>query len=117
LIGTKILPGLITLSSDSDASVRVSSVSGLCRVINATKTSGETREKACFQLLSCLDVGQVVEQVVDHVMQVEVVRQLASLISSVKFNDQMAVKLRDEVILPKLAEIIFKCSSLNWEER
>ena len=113
MIGTKILPGLITLSSDSDTSVRVSSVSGLCRVINSTKTSGETREKACFQLLSCLDV----EQVVDHVMQVEVVRQLASLISSVKFNDQMGVKLRDEVILPKLAEIIFKCSSLNWEER
>ncbi len=116
LIGTKILPGLITLSSDSETSVRVSSVAGLSKVVTSFKTCDETREKACFQLLSYLDVNQLQQRPLEHDIRVEVVRQLGLLIASIRHYDSLAVKLRDEVLLPKLSELNFKYSSLHSEE-
>ena len=117
LIGTKILPGLITLSSDSETSVRVTSVSGLCRVVGSIKTSDETREKACFQLLSYLDSNSIQQRPAEHDIRLEVVKQLGQLIAGVRGFDSLAIKLRDEVLLPKLTELNFKYSSLYSEDR
>ena len=58
LVGTKILPGLVTLSSDSDYKVQKSAISGLGSIIYAVsqgrRISNETSEKALFQLTSLL---------------------------------------------------------------
>jgi len=114
----KILPGLITLSSDAEPSVRVSSVSGLSKVVNSSKSSDEIREKATFQLMSFLEVGQGQQQrQIDHDIRLEVVRQLGFLIPAIRISDPLAVKLRDEVLLPKLSDVCFKYSSINWDER
>ena len=111
----KILPGLITLSSDSETSVRVCSVSGLAKVVNSFKSSDEILEKATFQLLSFLEIGP--QRHIDHDIRIEVVRQLGTLIPTIRVTDPLAVKFRDEVLLPKLAEVCFKYSSINLEER
>ena len=111
----KILPGLITLSSDSETSVRVCSVAGLAKVVNSFKSSDEIREKATFQLLSFLEIGP--QRHNDHDIRIEVVRQLGTLIPTIRVTDPLAVKFRDEVLLPKLAEVCFKYSSINLEER
>ena len=118
LAGMKILPGLITLSSDSETAVRVSSVAGLGNVVNSSKSSDEVREKAAFQLLSFLDVSSGPQQRhLDHDIRVEVVRQLGLLVPAIRASDPLAVKLRDEVLLPKLADVCFKYSSIHSEER
>ena len=52
LIGHKILPGLVTLSSDPDPEVRASALIGLAYVAVSIKSTSETKEKAAFQLVS-----------------------------------------------------------------
>jgi len=104
----KILPGLITLSSDPEGSVRCSSVTGLF-VVTATRTCcNETREKACFQILNGLT---------DNEVKREVVNALGRFIPAIKPDDPFGVKLRDEQFLPKLAQINFTYNANLSEER
>ena len=55
LVGHKILPGLVTLSSDPEPLVRASALMGLALIVISQKSTTETREKAAFQLISFIN--------------------------------------------------------------
>ena len=100
LIGHKILPGLVTLSSDPDPEVRSSSLNGLAQVIVSSKSSlmMETREKAAFQLVSFINA--------EHESAIGVHKSAIEAIGCVVTKDKCPHKLRDDLFLPKLLDFI-----------
>jgi hypothetical protein len=98
LLGPKIIPGLVTLSSDPDPGVRSSSMLGLAYVVISAKATAETREKAAFQLVSFLDI--------QHERNVAVKISAVESIGVIICKDNCPHKLRDELFLPKLAEFV-----------
>ena len=124
MVGTKILPGLVTLSSDSDYKVQKSAISGLGSIIYAVsqgrRISNETSEKALFQLTSLLlEDGDENRQTPSNMKNVhEINMEIAETISSIilKYNQSLNSKrrdsnntnnlhfmsIRDDVLIPKL---------------
>ena len=124
LVGTKILPGLVTLSSDSDYKVQKSAISGLGSIILAVsqgrRISNETCEKALFQLTSLLsEDGDENKQATSNIKNYhEIYLEMAETISTIilKYNQNLMSKrrdsnntndlhfmsIRDEVLIPKL---------------
>ena len=123
MVGTKILPGLVTLSSDSDLKVKMSAVSGLGSIILAIsqgrRISNETCEKALFQLISHLsEDGDESKQTMNlkdfHEIYLEVAETISVIIlkhsrrnsmltnSDSTTNDLHFMSVRDEVLIPKL---------------
>ncbi len=98
LIGPKILPGLVTLSSDPDPSVRISAMQGLAHVVLSVRSTAETREKAAFQLVAFLDQ--------DHERNVEVLVSAIEAVGIAISKDHCPHKLRDDLFLPKLADVV-----------
>ena len=99
LIGHKILPGLVTLSSDPDPEVRSSSLKGLAQVvIGSSLMVMETREKAAFQLVSFI----IVEQEFEVGVQKSAIEAIGHIIT----KDKCPHKLRDDLFLPKLLDFI-----------
>ena len=98
LIGHKILPGLVTLSSDPDPNVRSSAFLGLSNVIISSNSSMETREKAAFQLVSFISL--------EHETNLEVNLSAIVAIGSIMGKDSCPHKLRDDLFLPKILEFI-----------
>ena len=98
LVGHKILPGLVTLSSDPDPQVRSSALTGLAQVIVASKSSMETREKAAFQLVSFISQ--------DHEQNILVQKSAIEAIGQIVIKDTCPHKLRDDLFLPKLSDFI-----------
>ena len=90
LVETKILPALVTLSSDQDENVRVTSIPGLASVLLSRDEI--TREKVSIQLLTFIEPG------LSH----SVYRTVASAIKNVW--KEMPVKIREDVLFPKLSE-------------
>ena len=134
LIGAKILPGLVTLSSDSDYKVQKSAIPGLGAIIFAVsqgrRISKETCEKAIFQLTSFLsDDGDENQQSAQlsmknaHEMNMEIAETISVVI--LKYNQSLESKrrdnnnsnndlhflsIRDDVLIPKLFVINNKYS-------
>ena len=122
LVGTKILPGLVTLSSDSDLKVRISAISGLGSIILAIsqgrRISNETCEKALFQLMSHLsEDGDESKQTLNlkdfHELYLEIAETISTIIlkhsrntmlknNRDSTNDLHFMSIRDEVLIPKL---------------
>ena len=125
LVGTKILPGLVTLSSDSDYKVQKSAIPGLGSIIFAVsqgrRISNETCEKALFQLTSFLsdDTGPDEHKPSMNMKNIhEINMEVAETISSIviRYNKNLTSKrresncssdlsfmsIRDEVLIPKL---------------
>ena len=125
LVGTKILPGLVTLSSDSDYKVQKSAIAGLGSIIFAVsqgrRISNETCEKALFQLTSFLsedsgadDNKPNVNMKNSHEINMEVAETISSIV--LKYNKSLSSKrresnnssdlnfmsIRDDILIPKL---------------
>ena len=117
LISTKILPGLVTLSSDPDAKVQKSAIEGLGSVMciglgsgfySVTGSSGgrisnETREKACFQLSSKLTFDANEKK--HHEVLLEIVTTIGQVVNQAANDDLHFMSLRDEVLIPKLCTV------------
>ena len=118
LIGTKILPALVTLSSDPECGVQKAAIPGLGQVVCAGLGSGfycmtgsgssgrisnETRDKATFQLVSKIS-GAKEDQ---HDLLKETALTIGKILSFCNKNteDLNSMAVRDEVMLPKLAAI------------
>ncbi len=97
LIGPKVLPGLVTLSSDPDPSVRQSAMKGLAFVVLSVMSSAETREKAAFQLVAFLDPN--------HEKNTGVLISTVEAVGVAIGKDHCPHKLRDDLFLPKLSEV------------
>ena len=124
MVGTKILPGLVTLSSDLDPKVQKSAISGLGSIILAfsqgRRISNETCEKALFQLTSLLsDDGDENQQTTSnmknyHEVYLEIAETIFGIIlkhnqnsnsktgDSNNTNDLRFMSIRDDVLIPKL---------------
>ena len=126
LVGTKILPGLVTLSSDSDYKVQKSAIPGLGSIIFAVsqgrRISKETCEKALFQLTSLLseDTGEEGKLMTSsnvknvHELYMEIAEAIFQIIykynqnsnlrrrDSNNSNDLHFLSIRDDVLIPKL---------------
>ena len=125
LVGTKILPGLVTLSSDSDYKVQKSAIRGLGSIIFAVsqgrRISNETCEKALFQLTSFLSEENGLDEHKPamnmknvHEINMEVAETISSIV--LKYNRNFTTKrresnsssdlsfmsIRDDVLIPKL---------------
>ena len=94
-ITSKILPGLVTLSSDANEYVRISAFSGLAHIVSNTSVE-LLQEKACIQLISYVDDEQ------SHFLYVEVFRKI-----EIVWSD-LPARFREEVLLPKIAAIFAK---------
>ena len=94
---TYLITGLVTLSSDPEEDVRISSISGLGTVM--TCASDILKEKACFQFMSSFDDGN------SHFVFLEVVRVIGLV-----WRD-LPTKIREEVLLPKVAKVHAKYGS------
>ena len=126
LIGTKILPALVTLSSDPDFAVQKAAIPGIGRVIcvglgsgfycmsgsgSSSRITNETREKAIFQLVSKISPQRegVEDSCLDknHEVLLETATTIGKIVSYCNANtdDLNTMALRDEVMLPKLAAI------------
>ena len=126
LVGTKILPGLVTLSSDSDYKVQKSAIAGLGSIIFAVsqgrRISNETCEKALFQLTSFLSEDSSgtdenkpnMNMKNSHEINMEVAETISSIVF--KYNKNLVSKrresnnssdlnfmsIRDDILIPKL---------------
>lgn len=99
LVGHKILPGLVTLSSDPDPSVRASALKGLAHVIvTSKKSSMETKEKSAFQLVSFINA--------DHEQSVQVHLSAIQAIGFILSKDACSQKLREDLFLPKILSFV-----------
>lgn len=83
--------GLVTLSSDPEEDVRISSICGLGTVM--TCANDVLKEKACFQFMSFFDDSN------SHFVFLEVVRVVGQI-----WID-LPTKIREEIILPKVAKV------------
>ena len=96
LIGHKILPGLVTLSSDPDPEVRASALIGLAYVTVSSKSTSETKEKAAFQLISFLAL--------DHETDSHVQCSSIEAIGFIMSKENCPHKIRDDLFLPKISD-------------
>eukprot|EP00095_Tigriopus_kingsejongensis_P001846 maker-scaffold10_size831480-snap-gene-7.27 protein:Tk01846 transcript:maker-scaffold10_size831480-snap-gene-7.27-mRNA-1 annotation:"lish domain and heat repeat-containing protein kiaa1468 homolog" len=97
LIGGKILPGLVTLSSDQDETARISALPGLGIIMAGSIDS--LREKAVFQFLVSLEEG-------------ESARVFMAVLNVLGTNwKDLPIKMREDILLPQVAQFFSKFSS------
>lgn len=97
LIGNRILPGLVTLSSDPDELTRISALPGLGLIMGGSVDS--LREKAAFQFLVSLEEGESPTVF------------LAVLAVLGRVWKDLPMKMREEIILTKVAHMFSKFCS------
>ncbi|CAD5117095.1 DgyrCDS5906 [Dimorphilus gyrociliatus] len=92
-ISNRIIPALVTLSSDPEMSVRRATISPLTSIIE-TVSSREVLDKVRLQLQSFMD-DNLYEG--EHLLQLELIHSLARVVPNADAN------FRDEFVLPRMA--------------
>ncbi|CAH1269897.1 KIAA1468 [Branchiostoma lanceolatum] len=93
LVSMRVVPALITLSTDPEMSVRIATVPAFGTIMESI-TQKETLDRVHMQFQQFLDDPQYREQ---HTLHVEIIRTFA------RIGPNAEPKFRDEFVLPRLA--------------
>ncbi|XP_063951492.1 RAB11-binding protein RELCH-like isoform X1 [Lytechinus pictus] len=97
LVSSRVVPALITLSGDSDVSVRVATIPAFGTILENTNQK-ETLDRVYTQFQTFLDDTNYTQE---HSLMVQVIHTLA------KIGPNAEPKFRDEFILPRLAAMAY----------
>ncbi|XP_041423593.1 RAB11-binding protein RELCH homolog isoform X3 [Xenopus laevis] len=97
LVAQRVVPALITLSSDPEISVRIATVPAFGTIME-TVTQRELLERVKMQLASFLEDPQYQDQ---HSLQTEIIRTFG------RVGPNAEPKFRDEFVLPHLHKLAF----------
>ncbi|XP_030831289.1 RAB11-binding protein RELCH homolog isoform X1 [Strongylocentrotus purpuratus] len=97
LVSSRVVPALITLSGDSDVSVRVATIPAFGTILENTNQK-ETLDRVYTQFQTFLDDTNYTQE---HALMVQVIHTLG------KIGPNSEPKFRDEFILPRLAAMAY----------
>ncbi|KAJ8336724.1 hypothetical protein SKAU_G00379440 [Synaphobranchus kaupii] len=107
LVAQRVVPALITLSSDPEISVRISTIPAFGTIME-TVTQKELQERVKMQLASFLEDPQYQDQ---HSLHMEVVRTFG------RVGPNADPKFRDEFVLPHLHKLALRNNSQTAESK
>ncbi|KAJ8272746.1 hypothetical protein GJAV_G00092960 [Gymnothorax javanicus] len=107
LVAQRVVPALITLSSDPEISVRISTIPAFGTIME-TVTQKELQERVKMQLASFLEDPQYQDQ---HALHMEVIRTFG------RVGPNADPKFRDEFVLPHLHKLALSNNSQTVESK
>ncbi|KAI1902114.1 hypothetical protein AGOR_G00041380 [Albula goreensis] len=107
LVAQRVVPALITLSSDPEISVRISTIPAFGTIME-TVTQKELQERVKMQLASFLEDPQYQDQ---HALHMEVIRTFG------RVGPNTDPRFRDEFVLPHLHKLALSNNSQTVESK